>query len=112
MRGDHPTFQVKDFMLPYCPESTRVVAMNAHDVIDRPAVNRQRPRNKSNPVKPVHALGTGGAISNAQTRQQPNAAMAVRRELKRNRRSRGAAILPSFRKRSDGVLPFAGAYLP
>src|ERR1700688_930053 len=59
MRNDHPTLQVEDFMLPYCPQSTRVVAMNAHDVIDRPAVNRQRPRNKPNPVKPVHALGNG-----------------------------------------------------
>src|ERR1700746_3560077 len=59
MRSDHSTFQVKEFMLPYCPESTGVVAMNAHYVIDQPAVDRQRPQNKLNPVKPVDALGNG-----------------------------------------------------
>jgi hypothetical protein len=36
-------------VLPYCPESTRVIAVNAHDVIDGPAVNRQRRGNKPNP---------------------------------------------------------------
>ncbi len=59
MRNDRPAFHVKDFVLPYCPESTRVVAMNAHDAIDGPVVNLQRPRNKPDPVKPVHALGIG-----------------------------------------------------
>ena len=46
-------------MFPHCPESTRLVAMNAHDMIDRPSGDRQGPRNKPNPVKPVHALGNG-----------------------------------------------------
>ena len=59
MRSDHPTFQVKDFMLPHCPESIGSIAMNAHDVIDRPALDPERPRNKANPVEPVQALGNG-----------------------------------------------------
>jgi hypothetical protein len=56
MRSDHSTLQVKDFLLRNRPEPTRVIAMNTQDLIDRSGANLQRPRNKPNPVKPVHAL--------------------------------------------------------
>ena len=59
MRSDHSIFQVNDVTLPYCPYSTRVVAINAHDVINRLAIDRQCPRNQPNPIKPVNALGNG-----------------------------------------------------
>jgi hypothetical protein len=47
---------MKDLVLPYRPESTRVVAMNTFNAIKGPAVN---PRNKANPVEPVQSLGIG-----------------------------------------------------
>ena len=59
VRNDRPAFHVKDFMLPYCPESTRVVAIerSRHDrwSCRQPAASIEQ----TDPVKPVHAFGDG-----------------------------------------------------